>query len=363
MINASGCDGAGIGAGDGASAGDIVISGGVVNAQATRGAGIGAGRGAETISSVDSITIAGGRVFASGEFSAGLGAGLAVLSGMTIVDLITITGGSLSVSAIGAPAIGAGGAEDNGTAEVGRLVIAGGEILADGGIGAAHGGHLNTVRFTGRVYLMSLTTDSPAIEGDEITLANVALVVEVNDPPAFGIGPEFEDQNEFTITYHNKTECIIEPFDTFPGSILQIGNLVLPDGHWNVTMIRDDQEKVISVESPTVKSVQTSIWDTTGCRFIGDSRVQAGELVNQSNETAFVADSTRAFFPFAQLVIQTPIRSPVNTLLCLPSPRPRRRAHSRDWQSEGSSSVELSYINTGPLNERSTKNKGKGYFT
>jgi uncharacterized protein YjdB len=94
-VNASSSkDGAGIGSGfDGASCGNITISGGTVNASSgDAGAGIGSGY---PNSSCGAITISGGTVNASsGRYGAGIGSGYSNSS----CDAITISGGTVMAS-------------------------------------------------------------------------------------------------------------------------------------------------------------------------------------------------------------------------------------------------------------------------
>jgi hypothetical protein len=165
----------------------------------------------------------------------------------------------------------------------------------------AQGGRIAAIQFAGKVHITNAGNGYPRITADTISFADVSLVLEAPAAPAFGTVPKFDGQNEFTIAYRNTTASIAEPIDSFPGAVIQIGNVVLPGGHWNITIARTQQEKLVAVEVPPVRSFLTTVWGPGTYRLHAVNGTRAGELLNAANGTDFDAISTRAFFPIAQL--------------------------------------------------------------
>ena len=137
---------AGIGSVQNSSCGNITISGGTVTA--TGGyysAGIGCGYADGSISSCGNITISGGRVEASGgSGGAGIGSGRAQGSGISSCGDITISGGEVIATGAGAAqtpqsaaGIGSGHAMSSSTSSCGDITISGGTVTATGSSNAA----------------------------------------------------------------------------------------------------------------------------------------------------------------------------------------------------------------------------------
>ena len=146
-------EGAGIGTGENATAGDITISGGTVTATGGEyGAGIGLGDSYRAGSSkVETITISGGTVTATGgEHGAGIGTG----ENGTAGD-ITISGGTVTATGGDSGAgIGAGYSSGTGSSKVETITISGGTVTAKAGnsavgIGKGSTGSCTGVQITG----------------------------------------------------------------------------------------------------------------------------------------------------------------------------------------------------------------------
>ena len=131
---------AGIGAGCSSNCGDITISGGIVRANGINAAGIGGGYYSSFIgsgtSSCGDITISGGTVVsAASDGGAGIGAGYRSLCGN-----ITITGGNVTATG-GMSGIGSGGVWSSGSggstliSYCGHIEISGGTVTATAGSG------------------------------------------------------------------------------------------------------------------------------------------------------------------------------------------------------------------------------------
>jgi hypothetical protein len=70
--------------------------------------------------------------------------------------------------------------------------------------------------------------------------------------------------------------------DGFTGEVIQVGNLILPGGHWNVTVSKAPQEKVVAIEAPIVKGCLTTVWGTATYRLKAIGNGQASDLLNPS---------------------------------------------------------------------------------
>ena len=163
----------GIGSGRGATGGDITITGGAVTAQGgLYAAGIGAGYGdGSMMSTCGNITITGGTVNATGgEWGAGIGAG----NQMSECGNIYISGGTVTAnggtgSGEGGAGIGSGHAGDCDINQCGDIYITGGTITATGGyhsagIGTGSGGSHTTT--CGDITITNTVTKVTATKGD-----------------------------------------------------------------------------------------------------------------------------------------------------------------------------------------------------
>ena len=128
---------AGIGSGQNSSCGNITISGGEVTARGGKySAGIGCGYADGSISSCGTITISGGEVTATGgSGGAGIGSGCAQGSGsISSCEDITINGGTVTATgSSNAAGIGSGYATSSSTSSCGDITISGGTVTATGG--------------------------------------------------------------------------------------------------------------------------------------------------------------------------------------------------------------------------------------
>jgi hypothetical protein len=138
-VTAIGVGAAGIGSGDSSAVGEIVVENGAITANGTRGAGIGAGPALNWNSSVVSIAILGGGVNATGNWAAGIGSGFAS-NGSSSVRSIAIVGGWVRARGCYGSGIGAGDGSQNNHSSVGTVVISGGVINARGEWAAGIGG-------------------------------------------------------------------------------------------------------------------------------------------------------------------------------------------------------------------------------
>lgn len=132
---------AGIGGGCSSNCGDITISGGIVRANGTNAAGIGGGyySGLNGSSSCGDITISGGTVVSTAsqsvsgtKYGAGIGAGASSLCGN-----ITITGGNVTATG-GMSGIGSSSSKSNTNSSIsncGHIEISGGTVSATAGSG------------------------------------------------------------------------------------------------------------------------------------------------------------------------------------------------------------------------------------
>ena len=141
-LDARGNNGAGIGAGNDLSCGNIVISGGLITATGGQGA---AGIGGNFAGSVGGITISGGVVTAKGgQDAAGIGGGGGSVGNITISGgVVAATGGQ------NAAGIGGGDAES-----AGDITISGGAVTAKGGenaagIGSGYAGSVGKIEISG----------------------------------------------------------------------------------------------------------------------------------------------------------------------------------------------------------------------
>jgi hypothetical protein len=169
--------GSGGAAGIGINSGNIEISGGTITA--TGGAN-GAGIGSNSGGTAGTIKISGGVVTATGGDGAGIGGGSNASGGK-----ITITGGTITASSAGAGAAGIGGG--NGQAGNGTVVITGGSVIAKGNAAGPQPANDQGAS----VYLNILTIgESPAV-GDSLSVAagSISGVVctDGNPDPSKGV--------------------------------------------------------------------------------------------------------------------------------------------------------------------------------
>lgn len=185
--------GAGIGGNYGASCGNIVITGGTINATGTNScAGIGSGKDG----SCGNITICGGTIKATGgTYAAGIGSGYAENAANTCGD-ISISG-SAKVTATGgayAAGIGSGNGNNDGSniyvSSCGDISITGGTIEARGGDYAACIGSGSYGKFTS----ISITKDITSV-----------TATRSNNSSNAPIGKGFSDQSSGGITIDGQT--------------------------------------------------------------------------------------------------------------------------------------------------------------
>ena len=206
--------GAGIGgSGWGGSCGNIIISGGTINA--TGGGddfGGAAGIGSGSFGSCGSITINNGAVISNGGFgSAGIGSGQESSCGV-----ITIGGGSVEATGgYGAAGVGSGLCEASSSNACDNIFISGGEVTATGGQMAAGIG-------SGLGYAGNSTCGNISISGGEITATGGQMAAGIGSGLACG---------------DNTPESICGAINITSGSVVAIGG---SDGNFNVVFQTGD---------------------------------------------------------------------------------------------------------------------------
>lgn len=177
--------GAGIGGNYGASCGNIVITGGTINATGTNScAGIGSGKDG----SCGNITICGGTIKATGgTYAAGIGSGYAENAANTCGD-ISISG-SAKVTATGgayAAGIGSGNGNNDGSniyvSSCGDISITGGTIEANSGKYSACIGSGSYGKFTS----ISITKDITSVTATRINANHDATIGKGNNDQGSG---------------------------------------------------------------------------------------------------------------------------------------------------------------------------------
>lgn len=160
--------GAGIGAFQGANAGNIIIEGGMIDARPNQyGAAIGGGYGVQNNhANVSNITIRGGTITATAN-STGTGAGIGSGYSLATCGDIEILGGTITATGAKYSAgIGATGSSRN--SRCGNINISGGSITAYGGSNAAAIGgaysNCGTITISGSDVNITATKDTGAAE-------------------------------------------------------------------------------------------------------------------------------------------------------------------------------------------------------
>jgi hypothetical protein len=308
-ITASGLNGAGIGAGDGASglsqvvnltilSGNLTVSAqngaaigsgygnssgtsivvsltiaqGTINATSSAGAGIGSGcTDTGGNSTVRNLVILGGIITANGTLGAGVGAGAGNSSGFSTIDNMTLSAGTIIATASGGAGVGAGCGR-NGSSVVNVLIIVKPNITArslQNGAGIGHGlaeaggrSELRSLVFSGDSVLAAFPSapHSP-IEATSLDLSNGSVEATVPAPPTLNAANTKGSADfKLVLQYQNVTAEGSEDIPFLGRPYLQIGEFGVPNAEeWKVSLSNYPTSREFMIKSRSIRSFLVSL--------------------------------------------------------------------------------------------------------